>query len=325
MRTRIGFGVLMLSLGGSACVLDLDGQQSEATSSGSGAGGGGATTTTTTSATTTSTTSSTGGAGGAGLGGAGGEGGAGGSVCVGDGRVLAFDGVDDRMVVSIPDNRVERPNDFFVAAYIEPSFDAASTVATTMTIFELRDRAANEGFSFVISRTATDPNMSPRLEIQQKDSGNTICIGSGMPILTGQRVHVAASYSKPDVHVFVDGQIMTTECSVNDDLRPVAGRKNASVGWSGDLSPTAGAFYRGKLDQLIYRDVKVEDPFSLPSSTANCRMRFDFDAPQLSPDEFSNVLGICDSIDGLLGLGTGQDAADPAVLCGSLIPLIPDP
>jgi len=33
------------------------------------------------------------------------------------------------------------------------------------------------------------------------------------------------------------------------------------------------------------------------------------------PDDFPNVIGLCDGVDGLLGLGAGPDASDPAVLC----------
>lgn len=319
MRNQIAFGALLLSLSASACVLDVDGQQSEATSSGTG--GGAATTTTSTSSTTTSTTTSTtsgaggGGGGVGGQGGAGGEGGAGGSGCVGDGRLLAFDGIDDRMVVPVANNKLEKANDFFIAAYVEPSFDAASVVASTYTIFELRDRAMNRGYSFVLSRTATDPVMSPRLEIQLNDAGNTVCVGKGLPVLTDQRVHVAASYSKPNLHVFVDGVMTTTMCAVNQDMRPITGQKNATVGWSNDLSVSTGGFFRGKLDELIYRDTKVEAAFTPPGSTANCKMRFGFDAPELLPDDFSNVIGLCDGVDGILGMGAGQDASDPSVLC----------
>lgn len=234
---------------------------------------------------------------------------------MGDGRVLAFDGIDDRMVVPVPNNKLEKANDFFVAAYVEPIFDAASVVASTHTIFELRERATNRGYSFVLSRTATDPVMSPRFEIQLNDAANTVCVGKGLPVLTGQRVHVAASYSKPNVYVYVDGVLTTTVCSPNQDLRPVTGQKNATVGWSSDLSVSAGGFYRGKLDELIYRDAKVEAAFVPPGSTNNCKLRFGFDAPELLPDEFSNVIGLCDGVDGLLGLGAGPDASDPAVLC----------
>lgn len=315
MRIQLAYGSLLLSLGSFACVLDVDGQQSEATSSGSGAGGDAATTSTTTTSTTTTTGAGAGGAGVGGSGGAGGQGGAGGSGCVDDGRVLGFDGIDDRMVVPVPDGEIEKPNDFFISAYVEPSFDAVSTAASTHTIYELRDRATNRGFSFVISRTATDPIMSPRLEIQLNDTLNAICVGKGLPVLNGVRVHVAASYSRPNVHVFVDGAITTMICGVNQDMRPFTGQKNATVGWSNDLSLAAAGSYKGKLDELLYRDVKVEAPFTPPGSTANCDMHFGFDAPELLPDDFSNVIGLCNGIDGRLGMGTGQDAADPLVLC----------
>lgn len=317
MRPSFALAGVLVSLASSACVLDVEGQQPGATSSGSGGGASSTvtSTSTTTTTSTTSTTTGTAGGGGGGEGGSGGAGGQGGAGCVGDGRVLAFDGIDDRMVVPVPNNKLEKANDFFVAAYVEPSFDAASVVPSTHTIFELRDRAANRGYSFVLSRTATDSVMSPRLEIQLNDAANTVCVGSGMPVLTGQRVHVAASYSKPNVYVYVDGAMTMTVCAPNQDMRPVTGQKNATVGWSSDLSVSSGGFFRGKLDELIYRDKKVEQAFVPPGTTNDCMLRFGFDAPELLPDDFSNVIGLCDGIDGLLGLGAGPDAADPAVLC----------
>jgi hypothetical protein len=304
--------LLLVSLS-PACVLDVEGQQSETTGS-----GGGSTSTTTSSSsstgtTSTSTSSGQGGQGGAGgEGGIGGEGGAGGGACVGTGRALGFDGVDDRMTVPLAAGTLEKQNDFFVGAYVEPSFDTASTAPVTHTLFELRSRAAFRGYSFVLSRTATDTSMAPRLEVQLADAANTVCVGSGAPLTAGQRVHVAASFEKPNIHVFVNGVMMTTPCGLNQDMRPVVGAKNASVGWSSELG---GAFYRGKLDELLYRDVKVEQPFTPPPPTANCKMRFGFDEGSFLPDEGSSVIGLCDTIDGVLGLGSGFDPSDPLVVC----------